>query len=160
MTIPVFLLYHRCRESKLKYMYRGEFNECVSTCSRKQYEYELSVCSVTNCCFVRLWEVDSNRHKGLLRQAFLVKQQMKSWAQHHKHVLRDLYMWRNLRWAVSQTERKWAILVEEARLMPGCWCFGQLCVHLCVFGLVCGEKLTQLASATLDEAHFGNCIVL
>lgn len=26
---------------------------------------------------------DSNRHKESLRQAFLVRQQMKSWAQHH-----------------------------------------------------------------------------
>ena len=28
------------------------------------------------------------------------------------------------------------------------------------FGLLCGEKLTLLASATLDEANFGSCLVL
>lgn len=35
-----------------------------------------------------------------------------------------------------------------------------VCAYVCVFGLLCGEKMTLLASATLDEAHFGSCLVL
>lgn len=31
-----------------------------------------------------------------------------------------------------------------------------VCVLVCVFGLLRGEKMTPLASATLDEAHFGS----
>lgn len=35
-----------------------------------------------------------------------------------------------------------------------------VCAYACVFGLLRGEKMTLLASATLDEAHFGSCAVL
>lgn len=34
----------------------------------------------------------------------------------------------------------------------------EMCVYNCVFGFLLGEK-TLLASASLDEARFGNCTV-